>query len=109
MESVRTFLPSLGFQVGIAIEHEWTGIIGWSMDGLPFVGPLPGNDTAFVCAGFSGHGMTQAWLSGKATANMVLGKAPGRPFVRAFLPSEERVRATSKLGGDWFSYEKAKQ
>ena len=109
MESVRAFLPSLGFQVGIAIEHEWTGIIGWSMDGLPFVGPLPGNDTAFVCAGFSGHGMTQAWLSGKATANMVLGKAPGRPFVRAFLPSEERVRATSKLGGDWFSYEKAKQ
>jgi glycine/D-amino acid oxidase-like deaminating enzyme len=111
VDAALQFLPSLGFQIKSkpkTFEHRWTGIIGWSMDGLPFVGQLPGFENGYICAGFSGHGMTQSWLSGKATANIVQGRAPGSPFVTAFLPTTERVANTSRLGGDWFSYEQNK-
>jgi hypothetical protein len=27
-------------KIPFKVEHEWTGIMGYSMDGLPLVGPL---------------------------------------------------------------------
>ena len=76
------------------LEYEWSGIIGWSCDGLPHVGPLTelGRPRAgeYVCAGFSGHGMTQCFLAGRSVAEMILGQKPD-VFVGAFLPSPQRT------------------
>ena len=60
--------------------------MGFSSDGVPWVGPLPHAPGQWLVAGFSGHGMPQTFLCGRAIAQMVLGRTP-RPFVDRFLPS----------------------
>lgn len=51
--------------------RQWTGIMGFSRDEAPWVGPVPGKEGVFVAAGYTGHGMPNTWLSGKAVASMV--------------------------------------
>ena len=50
---------------------QWTGVMGFSRDEVPWVGPVPGKEGVFVAAGYTGHGMPNTWLSGKAVAEMV--------------------------------------
>ncbi|CAK3862226.1 related to oxidoreductase [Lecanosticta acicola] len=57
---------------GAETDQVWTGIMGYSSDGYPHVGPVPGKDGQFICGGFTGHGMPQIFLSAKAIASMVL-------------------------------------
>lgn len=59
-----------------ALEKQmmWSGIMGFSRDELPWVGPVPGRDGLYVCGGYTGHGMPNAWLCGKAVSIMA-GKA----------------------------------
>jgi hypothetical protein len=45
--------------------------MGYSRDEHPWVGQLPGKPNLFISAGFTGHGMPNTWLCGKAVANMV--------------------------------------
>ena len=33
-------------------EYRWTAIMGFSCDGLPLVGPLPGRNDMLACCGF---------------------------------------------------------
>ena len=47
-------------------------VMGYSDDGFPYVGAVPGNQGQYICAGFNGHGMPQIFLSAKAIAQMVL-------------------------------------
>ncbi|RYO83326.1 hypothetical protein DL766_000065 [Monosporascus sp. MC13-8B] len=60
--------------------HEWTGIMGFSRDGHPWVGVVPpslggggldGRGLA-VCAGFTGHGMPNAALCAKAVVSLMM-------------------------------------
>lgn len=50
--------------------HMWTGIMGFSRDERPWVGPVPEHRNMYIAAGFTGHGMPNTWLSGKAVALM---------------------------------------
>ncbi|KAH8660303.1 FAD dependent oxidoreductase [Xylariales sp. PMI_506] len=50
----------------------WTGIMGYSTDGMPFIGHVPGRKNQFMLAGFTGHGMPQVFLSAKGIAAMLL-------------------------------------
>ncbi|KIX92509.1 uncharacterized protein Z520_11829 [Fonsecaea multimorphosa CBS 102226] len=61
--------PSSSSQL-LDIAASWTGIIGHSADGHPWVGaaPQPEHAGIFVCAGYTGHGMTNAPLCGRAVA-----------------------------------------
>lgn len=45
--------------------------MGYTDDGFPYVGNVPGKQGQFVVAGFSGHGMPQVFLSAKAVASMI--------------------------------------
>ena len=45
--------------------------MAYSRDEHPWVGPLPGKSNLFISAGYTGHGMPNTWLCGKAVANMV--------------------------------------
>ncbi|CAI7601922.1 unnamed protein product [Penicillium glandicola] len=64
----RTFL---GWEDSEAkIKHVWSGVMGYSADSLPHVGSIPGKPGQFIAAGFHGHGMPVAFLSGKAVADM---------------------------------------
>ena len=46
--------------------------MGYSSDGFPFIGGLPDKPGQYICAGFSGHGMPQVFLSAKAVASMIV-------------------------------------
>lgn len=53
--------------------HEWTGIMAFSRDDLPWVGPAPSPEDSgiYISAGYTGHGMPNAWLCGAAVSSMV--------------------------------------
>lgn len=64
--------------------------MGYSSDGFPHVGEVPGKEGQLICAGFSGHGMPQIYLAAKAIADMVL---DGRKVEEVDLP---RLYRTSR-------------
>ncbi|KAJ5706151.1 hypothetical protein N7536_001840 [Penicillium majusculum] len=68
---------------GAHVDQIWTGIMGYSTDSLPHIGQVPGEKGQFIMAGFTGHGMPQAWLSGKGIAAMV---SEGIPFAESGIP-----------------------
>jgi glycine/D-amino acid oxidase-like deaminating enzyme len=85
--------------------HQWTGIMGFSRDNLPWVGEVPSSPGVFVVAGYTGHGMPNAWLCGKNVAAMVVAEEvdaaveecvkQGLP--RAYLLTEERITRAREL------------
>lgn len=46
--------------------------MGYSSDGLPHVGPVPGEDGQYIIAGFTGHGMPQIFLAAEGVAKMIV-------------------------------------
>ncbi|KAH7884298.1 FAD dependent oxidoreductase [Phlebopus sp. FC_14] len=82
------------------VKALWSGVLGISVDLLPWVGRLPSSVSGrseplisssprigkedemplgappgeWIAAGYSGEGMVHAWLSGKALAEMLLGR-----------------------------------
>lgn len=54
----------------VAVD-QWTGVMGFSRDDRPWTGPVPGCPGLFLSAGYTGHGMPNAWLCGKAVGRMV--------------------------------------
>ncbi|RFU32852.1 hypothetical protein B7463_g3524, partial [Scytalidium lignicola] len=97
------------------LKKMWTGNMGCTADGLPFVGKLDSSLTKrkvgaaylsktqisspaeWISAGYNGEGMVYAWLCGVAVALMVLGldkvkckPSPGRlpGTVEEWLPNE---------------------
>lgn len=68
------------------IYMQWQGIMGFTNDGLPYIGPLVNKKNAYICAGYTGSGMSYAFNAGNAISDMILNKDPS-PFVEAFLPS----------------------
>ncbi|KAK6851085.1 FAD/NAD(P)-binding protein [Apiospora arundinis] len=68
--------PSIDKQ-DLNATHEWSGIMGYSRDANPWVGPVPaaagGGDGLWLCAGYTGHGMPNAALCAKAVAEMMTG------------------------------------
>ncbi|GKT90075.1 FAD dependent oxidoreductase [Colletotrichum tofieldiae] len=57
---------------GAYTSKVWTGIMGYSSDGLPHIGVVPGRQNQFIIAGFNGHGMPQIFLSAKGVASMIM-------------------------------------
>lgn len=113
------FEPHWGAEDG-GLKKAWTGIMGFTGDVLPFVGPLPAGTTAsaagegeeyqeqeakaglqgsgqWIAAGFNGDGMVSAWLSGTAVGIMMLDKG-----------DEVLERVAGRPGGklnEWFPME----
>lgn len=59
---------------------QWTGIMGYSRDDHPWVGKVPDKEGLWLCAGYTGHGMPNGTLCGKAVVDMVLGEMAGKEF-----------------------------
>lgn len=74
--------------------QEWSGIMGATADGRPFVGEVPGQKGLWISAGFNGHGMVLCLKSAEALVKMMDsgGSADGIDwFPKSFLISEERL------------------
>jgi glycine/D-amino acid oxidase-like deaminating enzyme len=99
------------------LKSSWTGTMGYSCDGRPWVGRLPSRISGrsvkvkygtrecgeWIAAGFCGSGMVYCWMSGQALAAMMGGKTPGW-FPEALLPTEKRFQScdVSDLAGFFF-------
>lgn len=96
---------------GTQTLDKWTGVMGFTMDNCPIVGkvpyhiserPLASNQQGreWIAAGFSGNGMVNCWLTGKAIADMLL---KGEESVKDWFPleqyacSQERLQRTTLL------------
>jgi len=58
---------------GLTVERRWSGTMGFSPDGRPVVGPIPGFDRSFFATGFTGHGMGYGFRMGRLLAELATG------------------------------------
>jgi len=64
--------------VQAAIERRWAGIMGFSADGLPLVGRVPGIPRAGYAVGFNGHGLALgAGVAERAVDLLLHDRQPG--------------------------------
>ncbi len=54
------------------VTHRWGGVMGFSGDGLPFIGELPGRPRIKYLAGHTGHGLGFSFLAARALARLAL-------------------------------------
>lgn len=83
---------------GEGIDHAWTGIIGMTVDSVPFVGALEGLPGQYICAGHNGHGMARIFTCAPGVAKLVLGgqwSDTGLP--ECFQISKERLNRLSGI------------
>lgn len=76
------------------IRREWTGIMGYSPDGFPLVGEVPGEEGLWASSSFQGHGMVLCWMCAKAMVEMMQGRDDAELdswFPNAFRITEERL------------------
>ncbi|KAJ5788481.1 hypothetical protein N7457_003471 [Penicillium paradoxum] len=118
--------PDWGYKNRNRVMAMWTGSMGFSTDGFPWVGRLPAAATGrpdhgsegaeWICAAFGGDGMVQAWLSGKALATMLLAQEASLSetvsealpwFPEQLLVSEERLAEASLPVEVWDDEQKA--
>ncbi|KAI1131167.1 FAD dependent oxidoreductase [Nemania abortiva] len=106
-DAVKLRPGDLPEEPALGADYEWTGIMGYSRDGHPWVGRVPaaflGDDAEaaagdvadglWMSAAFTGHGMPVAPWCGIAVARMMLGKEEdgGVELPKGWRPSEERV------------------
>ncbi|KAK8185199.1 FAD dependent oxidoreductase-like protein [Phyllosticta capitalensis] len=94
----------------LTATHQWTGIMGYSRDNVPWVGKVPGLRAAYISAGYTGHGMPNGTLCGKAVVDLLLseeaGLDPGAArdkvvkdvgLPRSYLVTDERLTAARAL------------
>ncbi|KAG9228436.1 FAD dependent oxidoreductase [Amylocarpus encephaloides] len=77
---------------GAKVERLWTGVMGYTSDGLPSVGAVPDMENVWIAAGFEGHGMPVIWLTMNGIARMIKGakfKESGIP--RIYRTTRERL------------------
>ncbi|KAF8152278.1 FAD dependent oxidoreductase [Crassisporium funariophilum] len=111
--ALRAFLPTLfpgqfatdgtggGSESGIKDpwEMEWTGIMGFTRSGDPFVGPIDFEDHhldgQYIAAGYTGHGMPRAFGCAEAVAGMIKAHMAGEEWeAPAWLPERYLTWAT---------------
>lgn len=77
------------FGPGEGFQYSWSGIIGLSADGVPFVGELPDKPGQWVCAGHHGHGMARIFTAAPGLVRLMDGEpwsATGLPDVYQLTP-----------------------
>jgi glycine/D-amino acid oxidase-like deaminating enzyme len=60
----------------VPVDYEWTGVMGYTKDKKPLVGPLK-RKGEYVIAGFHGNGMPQCFACAKALADMIIQDTDG--------------------------------
>jgi glycine/D-amino acid oxidase-like deaminating enzyme len=80
----------------------WSGVMGFTGDGFPLVGRLPGSasqspndgNNEWIAVGFNGMGMCQSWRAGEAVAKMVMNQDVSDWLPASFAVSTERLHGS---------------
>jgi gamma-glutamylputrescine oxidase len=59
--------------VDAEVTHRWAGVVGYSEDGLPYVGQAPNQPGLWVAGGYSGHGNVPGYMAGQQIADAIAG------------------------------------
>jgi len=62
------------FLKGVRMSHAWGGLIGITLDFLPFMGRTGIHENIYYSAGYNGCGMAPSQLAGKVIAAMIAGE-----------------------------------
>ena len=77
-QTLQAYLRQRFPEVTAPIERRWGGIMGFSVDGLPLVGTLPGMPNIGFAVGFTGHGLAMgAGCAERAVALLFNRSDPG--------------------------------
>ena len=71
-ENMTRFLKIFPSLKSLEVTHRWSGIMGFSKDGLPILSTVPSYQATLLAAGFTGHGFGFGWLAGEAIAKLSL-------------------------------------
>lgn len=88
---------------------EWSGVMGYSRDGHPWVGEVReelgvgGGKGLWVCAGYTGHGMPNAWLCGKAIVDLIMGCEKDLDVPDEYKLTRERVEQARSYEEVWLA------
>ncbi|KAJ7614559.1 FAD dependent oxidoreductase-domain-containing protein [Roridomyces roridus] len=74
--------------------HVWSGIMGYTTEGVPYVGELYDKPGAFICAGHHGHEMVCIMTCAKGLTEMIMmrgGSWASTGLPECFQPTRERL------------------
>ncbi|RTE76316.1 hypothetical protein BHE90_009224 [Fusarium euwallaceae] len=103
-DSAIDFLPHahlrgttpLVFDFGGEVEttHAWSGPVGFTLDGNPFIGklPFPGRSHQWVCAAFQGIGMVRAFRAAHILAHLLHREELPDEYPRSMLITHSRIQ-----------------
>lgn len=74
-----------------AVAYKWSSQYYQSVDGLPYIGLMPGYDRVYVATGYGGNGFTYGSLAAKVLCNLI--HREETPYEELFDPSRIRVVA----------------
>lgn len=57
---------------GIRIKKRWSGIMGFTCDGFPIVGPIPHLPQVYAMCGMNAHGMGLSFALGKMVSELMI-------------------------------------
>ena len=88
----------------LSIEQRWSGTMGFSPDGRPVVGRVPGHPEGIFATGFTGHGMGYGFRMGRLLTDLAEGtQRPGAldlftasRFENTERPSESDAQQTAR-------------
>jgi gamma-glutamylputrescine oxidase len=83
-DALEEFVASLAGRA-LRVDYRWAGIFGLVFDFLPVVGPVPGEEGAWVAGGYSGHGNVLGFACGRLVARAILGERD--PLLELFEPA----------------------
>lgn len=65
--------------------YRWSGTMGFSIDGLPLIGAIPGRSDLYCVAGFTAHGIGWGFKAGQLLARLLVhGDQPPHVSTRRF-------------------------
>lgn len=79
---LRKHFPALA---DLKVAYRWSGTMGFSIDGLPLIGAIPGRSDLFCVAGFTAHGIGWGFKAGQLMARLLMkGETPPHVSTRRF-------------------------
>ena len=102
------------------ITHRWSSQYYEPVDGLPYIGKLPGaRENVLVATGYGGNGMTYSHVAALVLSDLILGKesryddlfSPGRikPVAGFADFVKHNTDVVSQFVGQWFATERLEQ
>lgn len=70
--ALEGFLPEILDGRKPPIERRWTGTMAFPCDGMPIVGPLPGDPAVLLAGAFQGHGLALGHIAAKWLSDLIL-------------------------------------